>query len=370
MKKRPFISLFIIFFLAGATVFGEAGSGQESQKPIRVGVIRCDYHGMYYAPLMAEHDPARLRDPMRFAPGPFRYSWQRGASHFAFYRDYANPSKMTIPMVEGFEVVKLWDEYRDAAEMAAGVFIKKPVVCDSFEEVSDGVDLVLIGDCNYEGSDHLKLAAPGLRKGIPTFVDKPFAETYSDAKAMVELSIKHKAPLLSLSILRELPPARLFRDRFPEIEPVRFGIVRGTGEKLAAQIHGLSLAQLVFGGGVAAVECWGKTPLAFIRLDFGGKKDRPESGVMVLNASGKTSVDSQFHVSAYSEKGAAHSPSLNWYTFPYGAIEIVKLMKEMVLAAKSPVPHEEMLELIAVVEAARLSQKEKRPVALSEITGR
>ena len=30
---------------------------------IRVGLIRCDLHGVYYAALMEEHDPLKLRSP-------------------------------------------------------------------------------------------------------------------------------------------------------------------------------------------------------------------------------------------------------------------------------------------------------------------
>jgi predicted dehydrogenase len=340
-----------------------------TEKPIRVGIIRCDFHGMYYAPLMGQHDPAKLQNPMRGTEGKNYYSWQGGGSHFAFYRNYADRMQMTIPRVEGFVIVKLWDEHRDAAEAAASIFYSRPKVCDSFEEVSDGVDLVLIGDCNYDGSDHLKLASPGLKKGVPTFLDKPFAHTYGDARKLVELSRQSGAPLLSLSILRELPLARLFRDRFGEIEPVRFGVIRGGGLTLAGQIHAVALSQLLFGFGVRTIECMGQTPLGYIHLGYGGAEGKPDDGVMLLCASGRTSADSQFFASAYSEKGGIHSPALNWYTFPYGAVEIVKLMKRMVLERKSPVPPEEMLELIAIVDAARISQKEKRQVRIEEITG-
>ena len=37
------------------------------------------------------------------------------------------------------------------------------------------MDLVFISDCVGDGSEHLRWAAPGLEKGVPTFVDKPFA---------------------------------------------------------------------------------------------------------------------------------------------------------------------------------------------------
>jgi predicted dehydrogenase len=354
----------LISFLIPSRAFGSA------DKPIRVGIIRCDTHGMYFGPLMGKHDPWRLRDPLKFTPGPQRYTWQRGGSHYAFYSHYYQQDKMTAPFVEGFKIVKVWDEFQDAAECAANIFLEKPEVCQTFEEVSEGVDLVIIGDANFDGSDHLKLAAPGLSKGVPTFVDKPFASTYADAKTMVDLAQENGAPLLSLSILRVLPQARQFRKRYGEIAPVQFGVIRGGWKTLAAQIHSISLAQLLFGPGVDSVECMGATPLAYIHLDYAQRTDRPEDGVMILCASGKSTTRSQYFASAYSENGAIHSNPFNYYTYPDGAAEIIKLMKEMVLTKKPPVPYEEMLELIAVVDAARISQKEKRPVKLQEITGR
>jgi hypothetical protein len=341
----------------------------EETKPIRVGIIRCDTHGMYFGPLLGKHDPWKLRDPLKITPGPQRYTWQSGASHFAFYGHYYQQDKMTVPFVDGFEVVKVWDEFPDAADCAASVFLQKPQVCKTFEEVSDGVDLVIIGDANFDGSDHLRLAAPGLAKGIPTFVDKPFAATYRDAKAMVDLARKHDSPVLSLSILRVLPEAELLINRYAEIAPVQFGVIRGGWTTLAAQIHSLSLAQLLFGIGVEEVECMGASPLAYIHLSYGKRQDRPEDGVMILCASGKSTTRSQYFASAYSENGVVHSSPLNYFTYPYGAVEIIKKMKEMVLTKKPPVPYGEMLELIAVVDAARVSQKEKRPVRLKEITG-
>ena len=53
------------------------------------------------------------------------------------------------------------------------------------EAVADAVDLVFIANESGDGRDHLKLATPGLEKGVPTFVDRPFARTVKDAKAMI-----------------------------------------------------------------------------------------------------------------------------------------------------------------------------------------
>lgn len=367
-KLFPRAILFLGWALCWLSLFSPASAKDSS--PIRVGIIRCDTHGMYFGPLMSKHNPWRLRDPLQFTPGPQRYTWQGGGSHYFFYDHYYQQDKMTAPFVEGFEVVKVWDEFPDAAECAANVFEPKPEVCLTFEEVSNGVDLVIVADANYDGSDHLKLATPGLIKGIPTFVDKPFASTYADAKAMVELALKHNTPLLSLSILRVLPEAMHMKRRFEEIAPVQFGVIRGGWKTLAAQIHALSLAQLLFGAGVQSVESMGPFPLAYIHLDYGERADHPRDGVMILCASGGSSTRSLYFASAYSERGAVHSNALNDYTYPLGAVEIIKQMKEMVLKKEPPMPYEEMLELIAIVDAARLSHQLRRPVRLEEIKGR
>ena len=71
---------------------------------IRVGLIRCDTHGMYYGPQMAKHDPALFDLPTPWEPDP-RHSWMRGGNHYYFYTNYGDPRQMTAPVVEGFEVV-------------------------------------------------------------------------------------------------------------------------------------------------------------------------------------------------------------------------------------------------------------------------
>jgi len=68
--------------------------------------------------------------------------------------------------------------------------LRKPEVCDTLEKVSNDVDLVFIADCNGDGSDHLKLATPSLKKGIPTFIDKPFADEVKDAIAIVRCAAR------------------------------------------------------------------------------------------------------------------------------------------------------------------------------------
>ena len=117
--------------------------------PIRVGLIRCDTHGLWYGPMMASHDPLVFQRPKPNVDDPNNvYSWQSGGIHMFFYAQYGLPTTMTVPFVGGFEIVRLWDVDRDAAEQAKAVFHGVPEVCDSPEQCSDDVDLVFISDCN------------------------------------------------------------------------------------------------------------------------------------------------------------------------------------------------------------------------------
>ena len=324
---------------------------------IRVGLINCDLHAMYYATLMGGYDPVTLRDdPV-----------SRGhAAYYYFYTNYGDPRKITTPTVGGFTLARVWDEDPKLAGAMSDIWDSHPKVCKTLDEASDDVDLVFIPDCNGDGSDHLKLAAPGLKKGVPTFVDKPLAYDIKDARALTRLADKHGAPIMSLSMLREVPHATRFRNRFSELGTPEFGIIKGGGEHMAGHIHAISLAQHLFGAGVEAVECMGRTPLGYIHLDYGDRTDRPSSGV-VLNCASGGSPHCAMYASAYGAKGAIHSHPMGDWTFPEGAARILKKVKKMVQTGEAQVLREEMLEGIAIATAARRAQKESRRVRLKEV---
>lgn len=332
---------------------------------IRVGLIRCDMHGAYFGALMAQHNPLKLErpgDPQRQK----HYSWQSGGAHFYFYTHYAAPEQMTVEFVEGFELVKVWDEHRDAAENLAEVWEGNVQVCDHFEQISDGVDLVFIADCNGDGSDHLELATPGLEKGVPTFVDKPLAYDTAGARAIIALAQKHRAPLASISILRALPAAARFARRLDEVGGVEFGSIQGGGTQMAGHIHAASLALHLFGDGVEEVRCMGEMELQTVHLSYGERADRPRRGV-ALNCDVGVPWHCAFYASAYGPGGVAHSPSLSDFDFPFGAAEILKTVREMIKTGQSPAINRDMFAGVAITEAARLAQREGRAVRIEEM---
>lgn len=332
---------------------------------IRVGVVNCDLHAVWYAAFMQEPDPDLVMKHYKIL-------------HYYFYYMY-DAARPAIPHVPGFDIVKCWDRQRKRAELFADVFRGKPKVCRTLDEASDDVDLVFVADCQGDGKEHLKWARPGLRKGVPTFVDKPFSYTLKDARAMVRLARRTDTPLLSLSLLREAPAAKQFRDRFQEIEPVVVGTVRGTGGwdggHWAGIVHTLSLAQCCFGPGVESVQCMGIAPLEFIHLHYPGDI----SGIEVICMSPRTIGPNCAAFAAaytraayrgvpfYHKKGYVHSDAIDDWAFIRGGEAILKMLKKMVRMHKPVEPYENMLELIKIGEAARMSQKTGKRVHLKDL---
>lgn len=70
----------------------------------------------------------------------------------------------------------------------------------SLESLIGQVDAVLV--LSLCGAAHLDRARPFLTAGVPTFVDKPFACSVSDAEEMLRLSNEHNATLFNASALR------------------------------------------------------------------------------------------------------------------------------------------------------------------------
>ena len=76
-----------------------------------------------------------------------------------------------------------------------------------------------------------------------------------------------------------------------------------------------------------------------------------------------------FHATAHSKNGTLHSPPIGDPEFMGGGKVILELFRKMVRTGKPVIPYESILEKIAIVDAALLSQKRGKAVRLSEILG-
>jgi len=348
-------------------------------------MVRCDTHGYYFGALMARCDPLSLEKHNKIV-------------HF-YATDWYDPTNIISPTTDDFEIVSCWDADLERAEQFSETFLGKPKVCRTVAETAKGVDVAFVSDCNGGGGDHLELSRPFLERGIPTFVDKPFALTLKDAKAIIALAQQSRALLYNSSILTEVVAADTFKNRFAEIEPaganwtelaqaavglqcrpddvpgVRMGVVKGVGgamsqenlgardelseieDRLAYIIHGIALAINVFGdggeGAVEWVEAMGAEPLEYLHLHFANGRD-----AICLNPSVEVFPERcSFYVEAYSKMGAIHSGPIGDPEFIRGADRIVKKIRAMVRTGKPPRPYAEIVEQIAVVEAGRIAQQ-------------
>ncbi len=359
---------------------------------IRLAIVRCDTHGYYFGALMARCDPLLLE------------KYNKIVHYYA--TDWYDPKHLILPTTYDFEIVKCWDADPQRAGQFSETFLGKPEVCKTVAEMVDGVDAVFVADCDGGGGDHLKLSTPFLKKGIPTFVDKPFASNLKGAKAIVSLAQRHGAPMYNSSILSEVIAADTFQRRFDEIGPqganwtdlaqaavglqcppkqapgVKLGVVKGVGgavsqenvaardqlsgieDRLAYIIHGIALAINVFGKGVEWVEAMGAQPPEYLHLHLNNGRD-----VICLNPSVEVFPERcSFYVEAYSKMGAIHSGPIGDPEFLRGADRIVKKIRSMVRTGKPPRPYDDILEQIAVVDAAQIAQKTGKTVFIEDVS--
>lgn len=358
---------------------------------IRLALVRCDTHAYYFGMLMAPCD-LRLVEA------------QNKIAHF-YATDWYDPNHLILPTTHEFDIVKCWDPDPARAQQFRAAFRDRPQVCGHVGEMAEDIDAVFIADCDGGGTDHLELARPFLERGIPTFVDKPFAATLNDARAIVALATEHEAPLYNSSILSEVIAADNFKRRFAEIGPeganwtelaqaavgldcrpdqvagVGLGVVKGVGgamsqenlgnrdqlggieDRLAYIIHGLALALNVFGNDVEWVEAMGTLPLEYLHLHLRNERD-----VVVLNANVDVFPERcSFYVEAYSKMGAIHSGPIGDPEFLRGADRIVHKFRDMVRTGVPPRPYAELLHPIAVIEAGVQAQRSGARVAVAEL---
>jgi hypothetical protein len=222
----------------------------SSNQPIRLAMIRCDSHAYWFAPFFGEVDPAVLSTYSNDAP-------TRQSIHY-YGCAVGNYRQMAIEPVPGFVVTKLYDRVgdRDAdntdlealqygsypgrANELSKTLLSHPQVCHTIDELLEDIDAVFIADSSSpkDGSDHLELVRPFLERGIPSFVDKPFASTFADAQEMVDLAKASNTPLMNASLLEHTDTGKGFRRRFDEIGEPGLLVVKGVGFGNAAVGHG------------------------------------------------------------------------------------------------------------------------------------
>lgn len=322
-----------------------------TRKEIRVGVVRCDRRALWYGAIFDKVDPNAY-----FEMDPASY-------HFMTWYHL----ELALERARGFRLTRVYDADRNVAARFAQAFGGRPMVCAELDEVSDDVDLVFIANESGDGRDHLKLARPGLLKGVPTFIDRPLAATARDAAALISLAKRRGAPLLSCSHMRFLPHAALFKARFAEIAPVERGVVHGHGPNVGEIADGLALATFLFGdafgGRLETVQSMGSWPMELVQLRYVVPNLAQRRQVLVVS-SHTPSPRRNFAAKALVSLGQhVDADELDAFVQPEGGLAVMGALREMVRTRCPPLGYAEMLEQTAILEAARKSHNGKRPLA-------
>jgi virulence factor len=219
---------------------------------------------------------------------------------------------------------------------------------DRPEDMIGKVDGMLIE--SQEGAPHWQRARPFLEAGLPCFIDKPCTCSLADARKIVELAKRKKAPVFSSSSLRYAPELEKFvgdaghgkilgvlsygpapfNDRDPARNPGLFHY----------GIHAVEILYTIMGPGCLEVTCTHEKDTDVVT---GQWRDGRLAGVRGIRA-GK----SEYGALAFAEKLVHHITLDTRYIYR----NLLKKIVEFFQTKESPVNVDVTTEIVAFIEAA------------------
>ncbi|MBI4625885.1 MAG: hypothetical protein HY736_22020 [Verrucomicrobia bacterium] len=217
------------------------------------------------------------------------------------------------------------------------------------------MDAVLIVD---DGSgEQWRYAVTPLKKGVPTFCDKPLAMTAKDAKGIATLARQTGTAFLSASSLRFVPDILALAKEAPQLGDIHLATATCGNELVYYGIHALSMAYAVLGRGAVSCVNVGQPGRNLVRVRFQNGCD------LMLIVGERQWMRAGYQINLYGSKGwRSLTPVLNdlyWY--------LLDRFFDLVRTGRESVPIEEEVEVIAVLEAGKRSLTEKREVTLAEV---
>lgn len=318
------------------------GMGQTSRKPLRLGLVSAATYGR---------------------PGQERKS---GSNHgTAFATTFNGWDDGKAAEFEGVfvksqrrlgsaKVVKVWDSNPQAARAMASA-CRIETVTDTPEQCCEGVDAVILID---DGTgEQWRYAVDSLKKGIPTFCDKPLAMNARDASRIAQLSKQTGTPFMSASSLRFVPDIIEVREDLPKLGNVHLASATCGNDLVYYGIHALSMIYAVLGRGAVSAINVGKPGANIARIRFANDLD------VVLTVAERDKMRAGYEINLHGTKGWRHViPNLaNLYSY------LLEAFIDYVLTGKESVPIDEEVEVIAALEAAQRSLELGREVLLSEV---
>lgn len=330
--------------LAAASV--PALAQDAAAKSLRIGLVSAASYGAAYGP-----------DPQPRVPGS-NHGTAFATTFNGFDEEKAKSFKGTfvkaVKRIEEGKVVKIWDPDKTAAAAIADI-CGIETVTDTPEQCVEDIDAAILID---DGSGaQWKYAEVALRKGVPTFCDKPLAMTAKEAAAIAKIAGETGTKFMSASSLRFVPDIVKLREDAAAIGPVRLCTVTGPGDLIYYGIHALSMGYAVLGPGVVSAHNTGREGGHVVRLRH--EKDLD----IVLMVGARERMRAGFSIQLFGEKGNLRvEPDLkDLYAY------LLEAFLDLVLRDQVSVPVEEEVELIAALEAGQRSLELGREVKLDEV---
>ena len=223
-------------------------------------------------------------------------------------------------------------------------------------QLLEKVDVVLIE--SVDGRIHLQEAIPVIKAGKPLFIDKPVAGSLADAIAIYELAKRHNVPVFSASSLRFAGGIQtlLKNQTLGTIEgAITWGSCtyqEGTPDLFFYGIHGVEPLFALMGDGCETVTRIQTPDTDVVTGVWKGGRVGTYRGIRKNKA--------EFGATAFGTKAIAQADRGGAGYEPL-CLEIAKFFK----SGKSPVTPEQTLEVIAFMEAADESKRQKgAPVSM------
>lgn len=300
-------------------------------------------------------DPGSVRMFERYLRSP-RYTFdQLPFADTRITHVYANPADGLDNYIEAFPGVR---------------------IARTLDELVEAVDAVWLGDASGRGNDHFDLIAPALRRGLPTFCDKPIGGTVAETRRILDLAREHRAPLMSSSLFRHefgMEQALRLRDA-NEHGPLQFVLASMAGGYSPAGWfiyghHPVWTVVTLCGPQVEAVSMYAREATAHALITY---RDKMPAEVWY----GRPDIGSQYcHTSAHFTRHVHQfTPAIEgdfWYGHHYEMFRMAHTFRDMIRTRREPVPHDEILAVNAILHAGARSLTERgRLVPLAEVMPR
>ncbi len=227
--------------------------------------------------------------------------------------------------------------------------------CDSPEQMTDHADVfAIMAPSNAE--THLELCRAVFPLGKPTFVDKTFAPSFAEAKAIYRLARKHRVQIESSSALRYTEVQNRARELGAPGKLRHMVTFSPGGSFEEYAVHPLEMV----------VSCMGANAKSVMRRGTG------RSAQLLLEYPGGRTATANIHCGTRTPFAAALTTAKETVMVEVDRatlfLNAASAMLDFLAGKRKPVPRKETLAIMQIIDAAGRPEALRKPVRLRPVT--